>query len=118
MTNTTLPTTEELRARARAGLERIGVTLQEGTDFQARTPLTGEDLFGLTAATATDTEEALAATSEAFLAWRTDARPGAAAQLVTRLGRAAAASTRTTSPTWSPSRSARSPPRPSARSRR
>ncbi|MER5183064.1 aldehyde dehydrogenase family protein [Streptomyces sp. NPDC002896] len=85
MTSTTLSTTEDLRARARAGLERIGVTVQEGTDFHARTPLTGENLFGLTAATVADTEEAVSATREAFLTWRTTPAPQRG-ELVRRLG--------------------------------
>ncbi|WP_407548328.1 aldehyde dehydrogenase family protein [Streptomyces sp. Pv4-95] len=85
MTDTTLPTTEELRARARAGLERIGVTVEEGADFRARTPLTGEDLFGLRAATATDTDEALDAARAAFLVWRTTPAPRRG-ELVRRLG--------------------------------
>ena len=85
MTSTTLPSTEDLRARARTSLERIGVTVPEGADFQARTPITGEDLFGLTAATATDTEEAITATREAFLAWRTTPAPRRG-ELVRRLG--------------------------------
>jgi aldehyde dehydrogenase (NAD+) len=85
MTGTTLPTAEDLRARARASLGRIGVTVPAGTDFQARTPITGEDLFGLTAATAADTEEAVAATREAFLTWRTTPAPRRG-ELVRRLG--------------------------------
>ncbi|MEV0600287.1 aldehyde dehydrogenase family protein [Streptomyces sp. NPDC050315] len=89
MTNTTtaplLPSTENLRALARAGLDRVGVTIPEGDDFQARTPLTGENLFGLKAATAADTEEAIAATREAFLTWRTTPAPRRG-ELVRRLG--------------------------------
>ncbi|MCD9875976.1 L-piperidine-6-carboxylate dehydrogenase [Streptomyces guryensis] len=75
MTSTPLPGTDDLRARARTSLERIGVTVPEGADFQARTPITGEDLFGLTAATAADTEEAITATRQAFLTWRTTPAP-------------------------------------------
>ncbi|QOV40796.1 aldehyde dehydrogenase family protein [Streptomyces ferrugineus] len=85
MTSTTLPTTDDLRARARAALERTGVTVPEGNDFQARTPLTGEDLFGLAAATDTDAEDALTATREAFLTWRTTPAPRRG-ELVRRLG--------------------------------
>ncbi|MDF3141890.1 aldehyde dehydrogenase family protein, partial [Streptomyces sp. T21Q-yed] len=86
MTGTTaLPTTEDLRARALASLERIGASVAEGTDFQARTPITGDDLFGLAAATADDVEEALAATREAFLTWRTTPAPRRG-ELVRRLG--------------------------------
>ncbi|GAA2476873.1 L-piperidine-6-carboxylate dehydrogenase [Streptomyces longisporus] len=85
MTSTTLPSTEALRARARTSLERIGVTVPEGADFRARTPITGEDLFGLTAATAADTEEAVKATRAAFLTWRSTPAPRRG-ELVRRLG--------------------------------
>ncbi|PAZ12706.1 aldehyde dehydrogenase family protein [Streptomyces sp. SA15] len=85
MTSTALPTTEDLRARARTSLQRIGVTVPEGTGLQSRTPITGENLFGLTAATDADAEEAVAATREAFLAWRTTPAPRRG-ELVRRLG--------------------------------
>ncbi|WP_030931246.1 aldehyde dehydrogenase family protein [Streptomyces sp. NRRL S-646] len=85
MTSTALPSTEDLRARARTSLERIGVIVPEGADFQARTPITGEDLLGLTAATAADTEEAVTAAREAFLTWRTTPAPRRG-ELVRRLG--------------------------------
>jgi len=85
MTSTALPTTEDLRARARTSLNRIGVAIQEGSDFHARTPITGEDLFGLRAATAVDAEEAITATREAFLTWRTTPAPRRGV-LVRRLG--------------------------------
>jgi aldehyde dehydrogenase (NAD+) len=85
MTSITLPTTADLRARARACLERVGVTVQEGTDFPARTPITGEDLFGLPAATAAEADEAIGATREAFLAWRLVPAPRRG-ELVRRLG--------------------------------
>lgn len=85
MTTAALPTTEDLRARALASLERIGATVPEGTGLQARTPITGEDLFGLAAATDAEVEEALAATREAFLTWRTTPAPRRG-ELVRRLG--------------------------------
>ncbi|MGW9170190.1 L-piperidine-6-carboxylate dehydrogenase [Streptomyces decoyicus] len=85
MTSTILPTTEDLRTRARGSLAAIGVTVEEGSDFSARSPITGEDLFGLRAATADDTEEAIAATREAFLTWRTTPAPRRG-ELVRRLG--------------------------------
>ncbi|WP_030982801.1 aldehyde dehydrogenase family protein [Streptomyces sp. NRRL S-1813] len=85
MTSTILPTTEDLRTRARISLATIGVTVPEGGDFSARSPITGEDLFGLRAATAEDTEEAIAATREAFLTWRTTPAPRRG-ELVRRLG--------------------------------
>jgi aldehyde dehydrogenase (NAD+) len=85
MISTTLPTTADLRARARACLERVGVAVQDGTDFPARTPITGEDLFGLSAATATEADEAIGATREAFRAWRVTPGPRRG-ELVRRLG--------------------------------
>jgi aldehyde dehydrogenase (NAD+) len=85
MTSTALPTTEDLRTRARTSLERIGVNVREGTDIHARTPITGEDLFGLRAATDADIEEAITATREAFLTWRTTPAPRRG-ELVRRLG--------------------------------
>ncbi len=85
MTSVSLPTTDDLRDRAASALKHIGATVPEGTDFPARTPVTGEDLFGLKAATAADVEEALAAGSEAFRAWRVTPAPRRG-QLVRRLG--------------------------------
>ncbi|MPY58058.1 L-piperidine-6-carboxylate dehydrogenase [Streptomyces spongiae] len=85
MTTAALPTTEDLRTRALTCLERVGATVPEGTGFQARTPITGEDLFRLAAATEADVEEALAATREAFLTWRTTPAPRRG-ELVRRLG--------------------------------
>ncbi|MFD4632436.1 aldehyde dehydrogenase family protein [Streptomyces sp. NPDC058284] len=80
-----LPSTDELRARARAGLDRIGVTVPEGHTLRARTPVTGEDLFGLAATDAAGTEEALTAAREAFLTWRSTPAPRRG-ELVRRLG--------------------------------
>lgn len=85
MSSTALPTTEDLRARARAGLARLGVTVEEGSDFPARSPITGEGLFGLRAATAADTDQAIADARAAFLAWRTTPAPRRG-ELVRRLG--------------------------------
>lgn len=85
MSRTHLPTTEDLRTRARTGLTRLGVTVPEGSDFSARSPLTGEDLFGLRAATAADTEQAVADARAAFLTWRTTPAPRRG-ELVRRLG--------------------------------
>jgi aldehyde dehydrogenase (NAD+) len=85
MSSTTLPTTDELRTRARRSLSRLGTTAAEGTDLHARTPITGEDLFGLTAATGADTGQAIAAAREAFLTWRTTPAPRRG-ELVRRLG--------------------------------
>ncbi|AGP52319.1 aldehyde dehydrogenase family protein [Streptomyces rapamycinicus] len=85
MTSTALPTTDDLRTRARTALDNIGVDVAEGGDFSARTPLTGEDLFGLTAATDADAEDAIAASRTAFLVWRTTPAPRRG-ELVRRLG--------------------------------
>ncbi|MGW3037819.1 L-piperidine-6-carboxylate dehydrogenase [Streptomyces sp. NPDC001178] len=85
MTSTTLPSTEDLRTRARTSLDRIGVTVPEGADIRARTPITGEDLFGVRATTAAGTEEAVSAAREAFLTWRTTPAPRRG-ELVRRLG--------------------------------
>ncbi|MCX5529756.1 aldehyde dehydrogenase family protein [Streptomyces sp. NBC_00006] len=85
MTGTSLPTTDELRERALAALSRVGVTPEDGSDFHARTPITGEDLFGLAAAGEADAEEAVAAAHEAFLTWRTTPAPRRG-ELVRRLG--------------------------------
>ncbi|MET9971937.1 aldehyde dehydrogenase family protein, partial [Streptomyces sp. NPDC006356] len=85
MTRTVLPTTDELRARARTALDRIGAVVPEGGDFQARTPLTGEDLFGLPAATGAEADEAITASRAAFLLWRTTPAPRRG-ELVRRLG--------------------------------
>ncbi|MFE5039158.1 aldehyde dehydrogenase family protein [Streptomyces sp. NPDC056683] len=85
MTSTALPTTDELRSRARACLRTIGAQVTEGDDFPARTPVTGEHLFGLRAATATDVEGAVAAARAAFLTWRTTPAPRRG-DLVRRLG--------------------------------
>ncbi|MFI0732972.1 aldehyde dehydrogenase family protein [Streptomyces sp. NPDC021225] len=85
MPSTALPTTDDLRARALTALERIGVTVPEGTGLPARTPITGENLLGLTASTARDADQALAATRAAFLTWRTTPAPRRG-ELVRRLG--------------------------------
>ncbi|GHE04995.1 L-piperidine-6-carboxylate dehydrogenase [Streptomyces alanosinicus] len=85
MTSTAPPTTDELRARAVTSLHSIGVTLPEGDDLPARTPLTGEHLFVLAAATDADADAAIAAARAAFLTWRTTPAPRRG-ELVRRLG--------------------------------
>ncbi|GIE30737.1 aldehyde dehydrogenase [Actinoplanes italicus] len=80
-----LPTTEALRDRARASLERIGVTIPEGDDLQARSPITGEHLFGLRATTAEQVEQAIGEATDAFRIWRTTPAP-ARGELVRTLG--------------------------------
>jgi aldehyde dehydrogenase (NAD+) len=82
----TAPTaTDDLRDRARTALGNVGVTVPEGSDLQARTPITGEDLFGLATATGSDVEAALVAARQAFLTWRTTPPPRRG-ELVRRLG--------------------------------
>jgi aldehyde dehydrogenase (NAD+) len=81
----TLPTTDDLRGRARAVLARIGATPSDGTDFRARSPITGEDLFGLRSTTADEADEAVAAASAAFRTWRTTPAP-VRGELVRTLG--------------------------------
>ncbi|AXK32331.1 aldehyde dehydrogenase family protein [Streptomyces armeniacus] len=93
MTSSTLPTTDELRARARAALERVGAGsavpdgARTGTAhvLHARTPVTGEDLFPVPAATESDAAEAVAAARTAFLTWRSTPPPRRG-ELVRRLG--------------------------------
>ncbi|WP_432071138.1 L-piperidine-6-carboxylate dehydrogenase [Streptomyces sp. AA1529] len=85
MTSTALPSTDDLRARALARLEAIGVRVPEGDDFPARTPLTGERLLGLRAATAAGTETAVAEAAAAFRTWRGTPAPRRG-ELVRRLG--------------------------------
>ncbi|MFJ6539159.1 L-piperidine-6-carboxylate dehydrogenase [Streptomyces sp. NPDC003656] len=75
MSTVALPPTDDLRARARACLDRIGVVVPEGDDLYARTPITGEDLFGLKGSGAAETEAAVAAAHETFLAWRSTPAP-------------------------------------------
>ncbi|MGI5346932.1 L-piperidine-6-carboxylate dehydrogenase [Streptomyces sp. CA-250714] len=85
MTSTALPTTDDLRARALTSLGNVGVTVPEGADFAARTPITGEELFGLKAATAADADAAVGDAHAAFLNWRTTPAPRRG-ELVRRLG--------------------------------
>ncbi|MFE9256491.1 aldehyde dehydrogenase family protein [Streptomyces sp. NPDC006879] len=85
MTAIALPATEDLRARARACLDRIGVEVPEGDDLYARTPVTGEDLFGLKGSGAAEAEAAVAAAHEAFLTWRSIPAPRRG-ELVRRFG--------------------------------
>ena len=111
-----LPTTAELRDRARTSLAQIGVTVVEGDDFHARSPITGDDLFGLRATTPDEADAAVAAAAAAFQTWRTTPAP-VRGELVRTLGELLRRHS-PTSPTSSPSRPGRSAPRPSGRSRR
>ncbi|MEU4158028.1 aldehyde dehydrogenase family protein [Actinoplanes sp. NPDC026670] len=80
-----LPTTEQLRDRARAALDRIGVAVPAGDDLHARSPITGEQLFGLRATTAEQAEQAIGEAAEAFRTWRVTPPP-ARGELVRTLG--------------------------------
>jgi aldehyde dehydrogenase (NAD+) len=80
-----LPDTATLRDRALASLGRMGVTVPAGSGLTARTPITGEPLFELAAATPEQASAAVAESAEAFRAWRTTPAP-VRGQLVRRLG--------------------------------
>jgi aldehyde dehydrogenase (NAD+) len=80
-----LPSTAFLRDKAAASLQAMGVTVVDGQDLSARTPITGEALFGLRASTAEETDDAIAAAAEAFRSWRTTPPP-ARGELVRTLG--------------------------------
>lgn len=80
-----ITSTETLRERALAALARVGAVPPEGRDFSARSPLTGDDLFGLAATSPAEAGEAIGAAREAFLAWRATPPPQRG-ELVRRLG--------------------------------
>ncbi len=79
--------TERLRERARAALRRCAVELPTAPApaTPARTPITGEQLFGVPAAGRAEVEAAIAAAKAAFATWRTVPAPARGA-LVKRLG--------------------------------
>ncbi len=79
--------TEDLRARAWQALDRCGVSLAATAahTIQARTPITGEDLFAYPLATAEDVSAAIAAARTAFGHWRVVPAPVRGA-LVKRFG--------------------------------
>jgi len=64
--------TDELRARAWQALDRCGVRLamDSARTLQARSPITGEDLFAYPLASAKDVSAAIAAARTAFEQWR------------------------------------------------
>ncbi|MDQ3733398.1 MAG: aldehyde dehydrogenase family protein, partial [Actinomycetota bacterium] len=64
--------TEQLRDQARQALDRCGVSLpaEAPQRIQARTPITGEDLFGYPMASADDVSAAIGAARTAFSEWR------------------------------------------------
>jgi aldehyde dehydrogenase (NAD+) len=82
-----LPSSEQLRELARGALERCGVEPASGGEASlvARTPITGESLLELSAATPAQARAAIDRAAEAFLRWRTVPAP-ARGQLVKRLG--------------------------------
>jgi aldehyde dehydrogenase (NAD+) len=85
----TITSTDELRARARAALGRLGVELPDDagpTPVTARTPITGETLFDVPGAGPDDVEAAIAEAHAAYLAWRTVPAP-VRGQLVKAFGR-------------------------------
>jgi aldehyde dehydrogenase (NAD+) len=71
-----LTPTEDLRERARRSLEGCGVTVPSSPSpsVNARTPITGEELFAFPAGRA-EVEAAVAAAKEAFARWRTAPAP-------------------------------------------
>jgi aldehyde dehydrogenase (NAD+) len=79
--------TDELRERARASLERCGVSLAAGAGprITARSPITGEDLFEVPAADAAAVQAAIGAARSAFATWRKVPAPVRGA-LVKRFG--------------------------------
>ncbi len=73
--------TDELRARARAALQRCGVDLPAGPPagaapvVTARSPITGEDLFAVPGAGRAEVDAAIARARTAFETWRTVPAP-------------------------------------------
>jgi aldehyde dehydrogenase (NAD+) len=84
----TVSSTDELRSRARAALERCGVDLSSpgtGPVLSARSPITGEALFDVPAAGGAEVEAAISEAKDAFREWRGVPAPVRGA-LVKRLG--------------------------------
>ena len=84
-----MKTTAQLRERAEAALAALGVDrdawcVHDGA-VRARSPLTGEELCGVRTHTPAEVSDAVAAASEAFVAWREVPAPVRGA-LVKRLG--------------------------------
>jgi aldehyde dehydrogenase (NAD+) len=82
-----LPSTDELRDRARRSLEACGVSVSEpaGPRIAARSPITGEDLFEVAAAGREQVDAAIAEAKAAFAEWRVLPAPLRGA-VVRRLG--------------------------------
>ena len=76
----------ELTQRAHAALAACGATVPAGTGLSARSPITGEALFGVKSASAADVDAAIAAAHAAFREWRTVPAP-VRGQLVKHFGR-------------------------------
>ncbi|GAA1652072.1 L-piperidine-6-carboxylate dehydrogenase [Georgenia ruanii] len=85
---TTTSITHDLAATALAALERIGAsvpTAGDGPTLHARSPLTGQNLLELPAASVADVDSAVRAAHRAFLTWRSVPAP-VRGGLVKRLG--------------------------------
>jgi aldehyde dehydrogenase (NAD+) len=86
---TTLPTAENLRARARDALHALGARPELGEPgghgMPASTPITGQVLYTLAETTAEQADAAIGEAAQAFTAWRTTPAPVRGA-LVARLG--------------------------------
>ena len=67
--------THPIHDQVRSALEACGVTVPEGTDLHARTPITGEQLMGLRATTDAEYETAVTTATEAFSTWRDTPAP-------------------------------------------
>ncbi len=74
---TTITSTETLRTRARAALDGCGVDQAAYDDggLAARTPITGETLFGVRITSPDDVDAAVARAGTAFRSWRTTPAP-------------------------------------------
>ena len=84
-----MKTTAELRDRALAALDALGVDrearLDDGGTVRARSPLTGAELFGVRTHTADGVADAVGRAADAFRAWREVPAP-VRGRLVKRLG--------------------------------
>jgi aldehyde dehydrogenase (NAD+) len=89
ITESRLPTVDELRTRARRALDAVGsdVTLGEPGEhgLQASTPVTGDVLFTVAPNAPEHVDRSIADAAQAFSAWRTTPAPARGA-LVGRLG--------------------------------
>ena len=67
--------THAIHEKVAAALTTCGVTVPEGTDLYARTPITGEQLMGLKATTAAELDSSIGAAQDAFTTWRDTPAP-------------------------------------------